>query len=151
MRSWKEFETEKPELAEVGRNMFYQFGTGLGFLSTTRKDGGPRVHPVCPILHDGNLYLLVLGPSPKRYDLERDGRFALHSFPAPENDNEFYCSGRVERVDDTVLWNTIADTANHDVDPTEVLFRLKLERVLYTTWENPRQPNMKPVYTKWSI
>ena len=150
MRSWQEFERDNPDLAQKGKKMFYQFGIGLGFLATTRKDGGPRVHPVCPIIHAGQLYLLVLATSPKRFDLERDGRFALHSFPAPETDNEFYCTGRAERIDDSQLWDEIAVLANHEVDPAEVLFRLEIEKALYTTWENPRQPNMKPVYIKWS-
>jgi hypothetical protein len=38
-----------------GRDLLYQFGVGLGFLSTVRRDGGPRVHPICPILHDDQL------------------------------------------------------------------------------------------------
>lgn len=149
MLRWSEFQLKEPALSEIGRSMFFQFGIGLGFLATVRKDGGPRVHPVCPILHDGDLYILVLEASPKRRDLERDGRYALHSFPAPENDNEFYCAGTGERVDDAEMWEAVAALTNHDTDPGEVLFRLSLDRVLYTTWENPRQPDMKPVYQKW--
>lgn len=150
MHSWEEFERDNPALAENGKAMFFQFGTGLAFLATTRKDGGPRVHPVCPLIDGGQLYLLILAASPKRRDLERDGRFALHSFPAPDTDNEFYCSGRAERIDDSELWNTIASLAKHDVDADEVLFRLEIDKALYTTWKNPRQPNMKPIYKKWS-
>ena len=39
--SWLQFEAESPELAEAGRGLFYQFGVGLGFLATVRRDGGP--------------------------------------------------------------------------------------------------------------
>ena len=38
---------------------------------------------------------LLIGPSPKRRDLLRDGRFALHSFPSPQVDDEFYLTGTV--------------------------------------------------------
>ena len=35
-----------------------------------------------------------LQPSPKRQDLERDGRYALHSFPPEDNEDAFMVSGR---------------------------------------------------------
>jgi hypothetical protein len=36
MVSWGEFAREKPELAAVGRALFYQWGVGLGFLARQR-------------------------------------------------------------------------------------------------------------------
>jgi hypothetical protein len=69
MVSWKEFATEKPELAEIGENLLFQFGVGLAFLATVREDGGPRLHPVCPVLSNGRLFVLIVPGSPKRYDL----------------------------------------------------------------------------------
>lgn len=30
--------------------MMYQWKLGLGFLATVRSDGGPRVHPICPVI-----------------------------------------------------------------------------------------------------
>ncbi len=100
--SWATFAAERPDLAQGGRDLLYQFGVGLGFLATVRRDGGPRVHPVCPILHDGELYLLLI-PSPKRDDLLRDKRFALHSFPADDNEDAFSVTGTAEPVDDPAL------------------------------------------------
>jgi hypothetical protein len=81
--------------------MLYGFDVGLGFLATVRLDGGPRVHPVCPIFVGERLYAMVI-PGPKLEDLKRDERYALHSetFPPPREDDGFYVSGRVERVDD---------------------------------------------------
>ncbi|TMC50145.1 MAG: hypothetical protein E6J14_04640 [Chloroflexi bacterium] len=32
-------------------------------------------------------------PSPKQTDLRRDGRYALHSFPCPDNEDAFYLTG----------------------------------------------------------
>ena len=83
--------------------MFYAFDVGLGFLATVRLDGGPRVHPVCPIFVGDRLYTMVI-PGPKLQDLKRDSRYALHSetFPPPREDDGFYVSGRVVQVDDPV-------------------------------------------------
>ena len=49
--TWGGFSLERPDLAEAGRGLLYQFGVGLAFLATVRRDGGPRVHPMCPIAH----------------------------------------------------------------------------------------------------
>jgi hypothetical protein len=91
--SWSEFERARPDLAEGGRALFYQFGVGLAFLSTVRRDGGPRLHPMCPVLVAGALLAHII-PSAKRDDLHRDGRYAMHSFPCPDNEDAFYLTGR---------------------------------------------------------
>ena len=44
MLTWAEFAHARPDLAEAGRRLLYQFGVGLGFLATVRADGGPRLH-----------------------------------------------------------------------------------------------------------
>ena len=61
MITWTEFERQQPALAGAGRRQFYQFGIGLAFLATIRNDGGPRVHPVCPVISPAGLPLLILG------------------------------------------------------------------------------------------
>ena len=75
----------------------YQFGVGLAFLATVRSDGGPRVHPMCPLIAESGLFAFLI-PSPKRDDLLRDGRYAMHSFPADENEDAFYLTGVAEPV-----------------------------------------------------
>ena len=103
MKRWSEFAAEQPAMAKAGQALLYQFRVGLGYLATVRKDGGPRVHPVCPVIaHDG-LYVFIGNHSPKVHDLLRDGRFALHAFPHPEVDDEFYVSGRARRVDEQAV------------------------------------------------
>src|SRR5262245_24393908 len=102
MATWIEFEKDSPAMAAAGRKLLYQFGPGLGYLATVRRDGGPRLHPICPTLHEGRLYGLI-GPSPKQGDLLRDGRYALHTFPCPEVDDEFYLTGRAHRRDDAKI------------------------------------------------
>jgi hypothetical protein len=100
--SWSEFGRERPDLAEAGRGLLYQFGVGLAFLSTVRGDGGPRLHPMCPVLVDGALVAHII-PSAKRDDLHRDGRYAMHSFPSEGNEDAFYLTGRAGLVGDEAL------------------------------------------------
>jgi hypothetical protein len=59
MVTWRELAAAEPELAEAGRSLLYQFGVGLAFLATVRKDGAPRLHPVCPVLSNNRLYVLI--------------------------------------------------------------------------------------------
>ncbi|WP_253289942.1 pyridoxamine 5'-phosphate oxidase family protein [Verrucosispora sioxanthis] len=99
MASWSEFAADEPRLADGIRLLMQQYGPGFGYLATVRADGGPRVHPVSPVITDDGLYCFVID-SPKRRDLERDGRYALHSFPPEESDDEAYVAGRARPVTD---------------------------------------------------
>jgi hypothetical protein len=110
MITWTQFEQQQPALAAVGRGHFYQHGLGLGFLATVRKDGGPRVHPVCPVISAAGLHLLIL-PGPKRADLLRDGRYALHSetYPPPREDDGFAVTGQAAEVADRGTWQVVRD------------------------------------------
>jgi hypothetical protein len=102
MRTWSAFATLQPSLAEAGEALLYRLGVGLGFLATTRADGAPRVHPMCPLLHEAGLFAFII-PSPKQHDLRRDGRYALHSFPCEDNEDAFACTGKARLVDDAGL------------------------------------------------
>ena len=97
--SWAEFQRLRPDLAEAGRRLLYQFGVGLGFLATIRADGGPRLHPMCPLVTEDAL-LGFLHPSPTRQDLHRDGRYTLHCFPPDDNEDAFVVSGRAMLITD---------------------------------------------------
>lgn len=99
MISWSDFKAQQPELARQGAEVLYHFGVGLAFLSTVRADGGPRLHPVCPLFTEGGLFAFII-PSPKRGDLHRDGRYAMHSFPMEDNEDAFYLSGVASHVSD---------------------------------------------------
>jgi hypothetical protein len=107
MLTWGRFARSAPDLAAAGRGMLYQTGTGLAFLGTVRYDGAPRVHPVCPILVEDGLFTLLL-VSPKLADLLRDGRFALHSFPATADEDGFYVTGQVRFPVDLSLRRSVA-------------------------------------------
>ncbi|MFD0784385.1 pyridoxamine 5'-phosphate oxidase family protein, partial [Micromonospora azadirachtae] len=99
MASWSEFAADEPRLADGIRVLMQQYGPGFGYLATVRADGGPRVHPVSPVITDEGLFCFIID-SPKRRDLERDGRYALHSFPPEESDDEAYVAGHAHPVAD---------------------------------------------------
>lgn len=107
MITWHEFASQQPELARQGAGLLYHFGVGLAFLSTVRADGGPRLHPMCPVLTEAGLYAFIV-PSPKQRDLHRDGRYAMHSFPLEDNEDAFYVTGTASHVPDRQVRSQLA-------------------------------------------
>ena len=152
MASWAEFERDRPDLAAAGHALLYQFGVGLGFLATVRLDGGPRVHPMCPLIHAGGMYAFIV-PGPKQSDLHRDGRYALHSFPCPDNEDAFYCTGRAEADEDAVTRQVLAGifvterTGVPAPAPGHHLFRFTLDRCLLT--RTAGHGDHAPQHTTW--
>jgi Pyridoxamine 5'-phosphate oxidase len=131
--------------------LLYQYGPPLGYLATVRPDGGPRVHPFCPVVAEGGLWAYVLRESPKCNDLRRDPRFALHAFSPTEVDDEFFVRGRAEVVDsDKGLRAAIiaaavpASVGGED----EQLFQFHLDRVLLATYTHRGQ--WPPSYERWA-
>ncbi|WP_442792093.1 pyridoxamine 5'-phosphate oxidase family protein [Micromonospora sp. NBC_01796] len=129
MASWSEFAADAPRLAEAIRILLQQYGPGLGYLATVRADGGPRVHPVSPVINDEGLFCFVVD-SPKRRDLERDGRYALHSFPPEESDDEAYVAGRAQAVTDPAKIARLADTVRAEPRVDWRLFEFTVEAAM---------------------
>ena len=129
MASWSEFAAASPQLAAGIRALLQQYGPGMGYLATVRPDGGPRVHPVSPVIADGGLFCFVVD-SPKRRDLERDGRYALHAYPPEETDDEAYISGRAAPVTDPLVVAHLADTLRAAPHVDWRLFELIVETAL---------------------
>lgn len=138
--TWSQFGQLVPELERAGRELLYQHGVGLAFLATVDAAGGPRVHPVCPLLGQDGLYLFVI-PSPKLGDLVRDGRYALHSFPCEDDESGLFLAGQARRVDHLQVRAALseqfmAERAQFAVPaPADdhVLFELGVQRCLLTT------------------
>ncbi len=128
MATWSEFSAADPSLAAGIRALLQQYGPGMGYLATVRPDGGPRVHPVSPVLTDG-LYVFVIA-SPKRHDLERDGRYALHSYPPEDNDDEAYLTGRATPVLDPLVIARLADALHASAHIDWRLFELSVETAM---------------------
>jgi hypothetical protein len=147
MTGWQEFEAAAPEVAAAGRALLYQHGPGLAYLATVRADGAPRLHPICPTLVDGHLYAALLTTSPKCRDLVRDGRYALHTFPARDVDDEFSLAGRARPTDaagtaacETGLARDGVTSGDHTV------FELAIERALWSKYDGRKWP---PAYSRW--
>jgi hypothetical protein len=149
MVTWNEFAIAAPDLAAIGNRLLYQYDVGYAFLATIRKDGGPRLHPICPTISHDHLYTFIEQESPKYADLLRDARFALHTFPPEEGDEEFYCTGCAEKICVPELRTSVIATYHHHPRDTEALFELKIEHILHTVWENWPKPDMRPIRTKW--
>ena len=150
MVTWKEFAAAAPRLADAGRSLLNQFSVGLAFLATVRKDGALRLHPVCPVLSDDRLFVLITPESPKCRDLGQDGRYALQTFPQPKpGSDEFYLAGKAVLVDDTATRAAILRDAKHMADASETAFELWIDRVMHTTWENVLTPQMRSRHETW--
>ena len=126
MASWSDFAAAEPSLASAIRALLQQYGPGMGYLATVRADGGPRVHPVSPVITATGLYCFLVD-SPKRRDLERDGRYALHSYPPEENDDEAYVSGRAVPVHDPAVITRLAEALRASPDVDWRLFELLID------------------------
>lgn len=149
MLSWGQLKEDRPDLTEGGRALLYQYGVGLGFLATVRPDGGPRVHPMCPMVTESGLYALII-PSPKRTDLLRDGRYALHSFAAEANEDAFYITGRAVEVHDSALREELEGQYRLERPDLELadlsqqgLFEFLIETALLTRTTGHGDPNPK--------
>ncbi len=152
--TWGEFEQSQPSLAQAGRALLYQFEVGLAFLATVRRDGGPRVHPMCPLIHRDQMYAFIV-PGPKQADLRRDGRYSLHSFPCPDNEDAFYCTGRAYAVGDLAIRQELADLFVTERSALAVpapgandhLFSFGIQRCLLTRTTGHGDPS--PQHTVW--
>ena len=150
MVTWKELAVAEPGLTDVGRSLLFQFNVGLAFLATVRRDGAPRLHPVCPILSNDRLFVLITPPSPKRHDLLHDGRYALQSFPQPKaGSDEFFIAGKAMLVNDSAARADILRDATHMADASETTFELWIDRVMHTRWEHVLPPQMHSLHKKW--
>ncbi len=149
-KRWEDLEAEMPEMAASGRALVYQYKVGLGYLATIRKDGSPRLHPVCPVLALGGLYVFIGNRSPKLHDLLRDGRYSLHTFPVQDGDDEFMVSGRAAPTDDPEVRRVVYETytATGATTSDDTLFEFFLQRALHAKYGE--RGSWPPEYTKWS-
>ncbi|MGH9209097.1 MAG: hypothetical protein ACRD2C_00265 [Acidimicrobiales bacterium] len=84
--TFAEMENQAPELAQHARERFA--ATGLSLVGTLRSDGWPRLSPVEPLIHEGQLYLGMMPASMKSRDLARDARCLVHSTISDKNGTE---------------------------------------------------------------
>jgi hypothetical protein len=153
MVPWSEFAQVRPDLAAAGRELFYQWGVGLGFLATTTKHGAPRLHPICPSLTDDQLYAFII-PSPKLDDLLRDPRYALHSDLTPRNEDAFYVIGQVRVVNDVSNRAALAQAylaERPDMTPSHLEGQTAIEFLIETclVTRTAGHGDLSPKHTVW--
>lgn len=124
----------------------------MAFLSTVRKDGGPRVHPVMPVLCEAGLYVFVVDMSHKFRDLQRDSRYSLHASLPPGGGEEFYITGTAALSEDAAIREVVVRASGGRLghNPFEVLFEFSVERALHTRWENWGTPAAWPAFNGWA-
>jgi hypothetical protein len=111
---------------------------------------------MCPLLTPDALCAFIV-PSPKQGDLHRDGRFAMHSFPCPDNEDAFYLMGRAVLVEDGGLHDELAaqfvtERSAFNVPPPaedHTLFEFLIERCLLTKTTGHGDPS--PHHTVWAL
>jgi hypothetical protein len=168
--TWARFEDEAPDLAAVAARLWPGIttlhrgeappvgepGFSIAYLATVRADGGPRLHPFCPILAGGRLFAAIPGSSPKGDDLRRDTRCVIHALPGSEDD-ELCIRARARDVssDDVTRRLVVGivtasgvggmiETASNDP-----IFEFDLERVDVARWLDIGQPGTRPVRQRW--
>jgi len=109
---------------------------------------------MCPVIDGDELYALLI-PSPKRDDLHRDGRYAMHSFPADDNEDAFSIRGSATAVRDAgvrdVVGRRFLEERKWSEPPTDFdgqdLFAFDIESCLLTTTTGHGDPH--PTHTVW--
>jgi hypothetical protein len=143
MASWAEFEVAAPELAAFGRA---RLSSGVAYLATVKSDGGPRVHPVTPIIGEGRMFLFMEPTSPKGNDLKRDARYALHC--AVENssggEGEFHLAGRAAFVTDAETRAVAVRVSSYTPRERYILFELGIDFAASTVYAGD-----EPVRRQW--
>lgn len=132
MTNWTAFAHQAPELAAFGAA---RYSSRVAYLGTLRPDGGPRVHPVTPIIAE-ELFLFMEPTSPKGKDLQRDPRYTLHC--AVEDmeggGGEFYVRGLASLCEDPLLRAQAVRAAAYAPREDYILFVLSVEYAFMNTY-----------------
>jgi hypothetical protein len=84
MTTWAQFEAEASELAATVRARFEANETHI--LATLRRNGSPRVSGTEVDFNGPDLSFGSMLNAVKAFDLQRDGRCAIHAHPSAEGD-----------------------------------------------------------------
>jgi hypothetical protein len=167
--TWSDFEREAPDLAEFAARLWPGIIAldrsetvppgvpwfEISYLASVRRDGGPRLHPFCPILGVGRLFGAIPKSSPKGWDLRRDPRCVIHALPGPDDD-EMCIRAIAREVSDDVTRALVGEvvarsgiggmvkSASHDP-----LFEFDIEQVDVARWLDVGQPGTRADRQHW--
>ena len=169
MATWSEFAEASPELAEVAAGLWPGIVAldrgevvpahipcfAVAFLASVRRDGGPRVHPFCPILAEGRLFAAIPPSSPKGWDLRHDPRCVIHALPGPADD-EFCVRAIAREVSDLTTTAMVRDVVARsgvggmiESVSTHPLFEFDLEQVDVARWLDIGQSGTRAARQRW--
>lgn len=149
MASWAELQEVADDLADAGRKLLMNCARewGIALLGTTRRDGAPRIGPLCVYILDGRCYITVEGR--KEHDLRRDPRFFLHSYWGDGQD-EFAltgCATQPIHADERARLVALAPRIRH----SPVIRELDLESAYSVTYRNFPTPEMYADVASWRV
>jgi hypothetical protein len=147
MASWNEFAADAPDIGAEGRRLIYARGDGEALLATVRGDDLPRIHPINVAIVEGRLYAFIIARSPKRLDLETDGRYAMHTHQDPAAPSEVMLRGHARPVTDSSERAAVAGGWAFEVDDTYALFEFDIEIALLGS--RPTADDWPPRYQSW--
>jgi hypothetical protein len=135
---WSEFLGAAPDLAGYGERRLEH---RIAYLATIRRDGSPRVHPVSPFIAQGNLLVYMEPTSPKRTDLLRDSRYAMHAAVEDNTggEGEFLVRGRAVEIDDAEIRARAFERATaigYNPRDRYVLFELSISEAIATIYQD---------------
>jgi hypothetical protein len=169
MATWARLEAEAAQVAAYGARAWpgmtrLQRGEPLpdgmhafdvAYLATVRRDGGPRVHPFCPILAGGRLFAAIPRSSPKGWDLRRDPRCVVHALPGAD-DAELCIRARAREVDDAATRAAVVEVVARsgvggmiESVAHDPIFELDLEQVDVARWVDVGQPGTHAERAQW--
>lgn len=143
MLTWGEFKEASPEMAGFGVK---RMSDHVMFLGTVKKSGYPRLHPFTPFVASGHFFAFMEPTSPKGHDIERDGRYVIHSLVKDMNgsDGEFSITGKGRRVHDPAMRELAVKGCPYKPADRYVLFEFFVEECLTTHYVNG-----EPQYMRW--
>jgi hypothetical protein len=147
MVTWAEFARAAPEIASECRRLIDAAEDGKALLATVRGDDLPRIHPITVAIVDERLYAFIIARSPKKLDLELDGRYALHTHLDPAAPTEVALRGRARLVDGPDERERVAVGWAFEVDDDYTLFEFLIEHALLGARATAN--DWPPVYTAW--
>ncbi len=109
---------------------------------------------MCPLLDSEGLCGFIV-PSPKQADLLRDGRYSMHSFPRPDNEDAFYLTGTARLIEDPGVRSRLSEVfvserKAHGVpipSTHDLLFGFAITSCLLTRTTGHGDPH--PAHTVW--
>ncbi len=153
MATWAEVQAAYPHAERAATELKRM---PVAHLATVRRDGSPRIHPVCPHIALGRMFVIVTSRSPKRFDLVNDGRYALHMIsagdPGAEYDEfEFTVTGSARRVplEERATWAAVREACFYEFPDEDWLFELDVASAMSSTWGPIGHPGRRAYRLMW--